>query len=97
MSPGVSPIIAQCGHVCLQVLCIDEATASVDQQTDSILQQTIRTEFADLSVITIAHRLDTVADSDRVIVMNAGRVVEMDAPDVLLADDTSLYYALVHS
>ena len=81
----------------MQVLCIDEATASVDQQTDSILQQTIRTEFADLSVITIAHRLDTVADSDRVIVMNAGRVVEMDAPDVLLADDTSLYYALVHS
>ena len=97
MSPGISLIIAQCRLLCLQVLCIDEATASVDQQTDSILQQTIRTEFADLSVITIAHRLDTVADSDRVIVMNAGRVVEMDAPDVLLADDTSLYYALVHS
>ena len=81
----------------LQILCIDEATASIDRHTDDVIQRTIRTEFAASTVLTIAHRIDTVADSDRVLVMSGGHVAEFDAPRQLLADSSSLYHALVNS
>ena len=81
----------------LQILCIDEATASIDRHTDDVIQRTIRTEFAASTVLTIAHRIDTVADSDRVLVMSGGNVAEFDAPRQLLADSSSLYHALVNS
>lgn len=80
-----------------KVLCIDEATASIDERTDALLQQTIRAEFALNTVLTIAHRIHTVADSDRVLVMACGKVVEFDRPSALLADSSSLYYSLVNS
>ena len=80
----------------LQVLCIDEATASVDQQTDSLIQETLRQEFADHTVLTIAHRINTVLDSDRVLVMNNGRVVEFEPPRILLENKRSVFYSLVH-
>uniref|UniRef100_A0A8C4Z714 ATP-binding cassette, sub-family C (CFTR/MRP), member 10 n=1 Tax=Gadus morhua TaxID=8049 RepID=A0A8C4Z714_GADMO len=73
------------------VLCIDEATASVDQQTDRLLQETIRDKFRDKTVLTIAHRINTIMDSDRVLVMHAGKVVEFDAPAALLQNDQSLF------
>ncbi|XP_078503474.1 ATP-binding cassette sub-family C member 10-like [Lissotriton helveticus] len=79
-----------------KVLCIDEATASVDQKTDQVLQQTIREQFADKTVLTIAHRLDTIMDSDRVLVMQAGKVVEMGSPQVLCNMEDSAFYRLVH-
>ncbi|XP_069092380.1 ATP-binding cassette sub-family C member 10-like isoform X2 [Pleurodeles waltl] len=79
-----------------KVLCIDEATASVDQKTDQVLQQTIRERFADKTVLTIAHRLDTIMDSDRVLVMQAGKVVEMGSPQVLSNKEDSAFYRLVH-
>ncbi|XP_078503543.1 ATP-binding cassette sub-family C member 10-like [Lissotriton helveticus] len=79
-----------------KVLCIDEATASVDQKTDQVLQQTIRERFADKTVLTIAHRLDTIMDSDRVLVMQAGKVVEMGSPQVLCNMEDSAFYRLVH-
>uniref|UniRef100_A0A4W3JI22 ATP-binding cassette, sub-family C (CFTR/MRP), member 10 n=1 Tax=Callorhinchus milii TaxID=7868 RepID=A0A4W3JI22_CALMI len=79
-----------------KVLCIDEATASVDQRTDQLLQQTIREEFADKTVLTIAHRLNTVMDSDRVLVMQAGRVKEFDSPLVLSQKQNSHFYQLLH-
>ncbi|NXI60347.1 MRP7 protein, partial [Chloroceryle aenea] len=80
-----------------KVLCIDEATASVDQKMDQLLQQTIRQRFADRTVLTIAHRLNTILDSDRVLVMQAGRVAEMDSPTRLSQKDGSLFQHLLHS
>uniref|UniRef100_A0A1B0D7D0 Uncharacterized protein n=1 Tax=Phlebotomus papatasi TaxID=29031 RepID=A0A1B0D7D0_PHLPP len=67
-----------------KILVMDEATANVDPQTDNLIQATIREMFADCTVLTIAHRLNTVMDSDRVLVMDSGRVVEFAAPYELL-------------
>ncbi|KAK6300442.1 hypothetical protein J4Q44_G00285400 [Coregonus suidteri] len=71
------------------ILCIDEATASVDQKTDKLLQQTIREKFQDKTVLTIAHRMNTIMDSDRVLVMHSGKVVEFDTPADLCQRDDS--------
>ncbi|XP_068012904.1 ATP-binding cassette sub-family C member 10 isoform X1 [Melanerpes formicivorus] len=80
-----------------KVLCIDEATANVDQKTDQLLQKTIRQCFADKTVLTIAHRLNTILDSDRVLVMQAGKVAELDSPTHLSQKDGSLFQRLLHS
>ena len=57
------------------------ATASVDVETDKFLQETIRSEFADRTILTIAHRINTIMDSDRILVLSAGRVAEFDTPE----------------
>ncbi len=67
-----------------KVLVLDESTASVDPATDELIQRAIRVSFRDCTIICIAHRLQTIRDFDRVIVMDAGRVVEMGPPDELL-------------
>ena len=77
-----------------KILVLDEATASVDFVTDSLIQQTIRSEFSDCTIITIAHRLKTIADSDRILSMDKGRVVEFDTPEKLLNDPKSIYFSL---
>ncbi|NXN27692.1 MRP7 protein, partial [Nycticryphes semicollaris] len=102
---GKSLSVGQRQLVCLaralltqaKVLCIDEATASVDQKTDQLLQQTIRQRFADKTVLTIAHRLNTILDSDRVLVMQAGRVAELDSPTHLSKKDGSLFQRLLQN
>jgi ATP-binding cassette, subfamily C (CFTR/MRP), member 1 len=53
----------------------------VDVETDKFLQETIRTEFADRTILTIAHRINTIMDSDRILVLSAGKVVEFDTPE----------------
>ncbi|XP_055014213.1 LOW QUALITY PROTEIN: ATP-binding cassette sub-family C member 10 [Boleophthalmus pectinirostris] len=78
-----------------KVLCIDEATASVDQKTDKLLQQTIRETFRDKTVLTIAHRINTILDCDRVLVMGGGQVLEFDSPEVLCQNESSVFHRLV--
>ncbi|XP_042842358.1 ATP-binding cassette sub-family C member 10 isoform X3 [Panthera tigris] len=80
-----------------KILCIDEATASVDQKTDQLLQQTICKRFADKTVLTIAHRLNTILNSDRVLVLQAGRVAELDSPAALRSQPHSLFQQLLQS
>ncbi|KAH9493041.1 Multidrug resistance-associated protein 7 [Bulinus truncatus] len=79
-----------------KVLCIDEATANVDMETDSLIQITIRSEFKDSTVLTIAHRIHTVLDSHRVLVLKDGAVAEFSPPGALLQDNGSLFYSLVY-
>lgn len=67
-----------------KVLVLDEATANVDPQTDAFIQRTIREKFGEYTVITVAHRLHTVMDSDRILVMDAGTIREFDHPHRLL-------------
>ncbi|CAH1117973.1 unnamed protein product [Phaedon cochleariae] len=67
-----------------KILVLDEATANVDQRTDAFIQKTIREKFEDCTVLTIAHRLNTIMDSDKVLVMHFGIMVEYDHPHNLL-------------
>ena len=69
-----------------KIIVMDEATANVDFSTDRRIQETIRSKFQDCTVITIAHRLNTIIDYDKVLVMDKGTVVEFDKPNVLLQD-----------
>ncbi|CAG2104101.1 unnamed protein product [Medioppia subpectinata] len=74
-----------------RVLVLDEATANVDHQTDALIQTTIRHKFSDCTVFTIAHRLNTIIDCDRVLVLDAGEIIEFDEPFVLLQRKGQLY------
>ncbi|XP_067909266.1 canalicular multispecific organic anion transporter 1 isoform X2 [Heterodontus francisci] len=74
-----------------KILVLDEATAAVDLETDNLIQTTIRTEFADCTVLIIAHRLHTIMDSTRVMVLDAGRIIEFDTPSVLLQSQGHFY------
>ena len=67
-----------------KILVLDEATSNVDMRTDHFIQNCIKTKFRDTTVITIAHRLNTIADYDKVIVMDRGRIVETGSPYELL-------------
>ncbi|KAG0319256.1 hypothetical protein BG000_003942 [Podila horticola] len=78
-----------------QVLILDEATALVDVETDALIQETIRKEFKHCTVITIAHRIKTVLDYDRILVLEGGQVREYDTPAKLLEQkETGLFYRL---
>ena len=79
---------------CFQVLILDEATAAVDLETDDLVQATIRREFSDCTVLTIAHRLNTIMDNNRVMVLDQGRIAEFDTPDHLLSNKESIFYGM---
>ncbi|KAG9660971.1 putative multidrug resistance protein, partial [Aureobasidium melanogenum] len=70
------------------ILILDEATSSVDGNIDLQLREVIKEHFADCTVISVAHRLDTVLSSDRIVLLDEGRVLEIDTPDNLLARDS---------
>lgn len=77
-----------------KVLILDEATAAVDVETDELIQETIRKEFANCTIVTIAHRLNTIMDYDKIIVMDKGQIVEHDSPNALISDQESLFHSM---
>ncbi|KAF9303738.1 CD9 antigen, partial [Podila horticola] len=77
-----------------KILVLDEATAAVDVETDELIQKTIRKEFKDRTILTIAHRIKTVMDSDKILVLEKGRVEEFENPETLLQRPSSLFYSL---
>ena len=77
-----------------KILVLDEATAAVDIETDELIQNTIRKEFRDCTIVTIAHRLNTIMDYDRIIVMDKGKIIECDSPANLLKNSESSFYSL---
>ncbi|XP_052280041.1 ATP-binding cassette sub-family C member 5-like [Dreissena polymorpha] len=78
-----------------KILLLDEATANIDTSTDAMIQQTIRECFADCTVITIAHRLNTVLHSDKILVLDSGKVMECGSPQELLSNPYSFFNAMV--
>ncbi|CAE1165293.1 Probable multidrug resistance-associated protein lethal(2)03659,GDP-mannose 4,6-dehydratase sdnI,Bile pigment transporter 1,ATP-binding cassette transporter abc2,GDP-mannose 4,6 dehydratase,GDP-mannose 4,6 dehydratase 1,Multidrug resistance-associated protein 5,ABC transporter C family member 13,GDP-mannose 4,6 dehydratase 2,Multiple drug resistance-associated protein-like transporter 1,Canalicular multispecific organic anion transporter 2,GDP-mannose 4,6-dehydratase,Cystic fibrosis transmembrane conductan len=77
-----------------KLLVLDEATAAVDLETDALIQQTIRKEFSDCTILTIAHRLNTILDYDRIMVLDHGSIVEFDSPQNLLKDKESRFFQM---
>ena len=78
-----------------KIILIDEATANVDMHTDALVQQAIRSHFSDCSVLTIAHRIETIIDSDRIVILDKGRIVAADVPHLMLRDENSYLSKLV--
>ncbi|KAK9470483.1 P-loop containing nucleoside triphosphate hydrolase protein [Dipodascopsis tothii] len=77
-----------------KILVLDEATSSVDYQTDAKIQKTIATEFAHCTILCIAHRLKTILSYDRILVLDDGRVAEFDAPKTLFMREGSIFHSL---
>ncbi|KAL5203378.1 hypothetical protein ABZP36_014330 [Zizania latifolia] len=78
-----------------RILVLDEATASIDSATDAVLQRVIKQEFSGCTVITIAHRVPTVTDSDMVMVLSYGKLIEYDRPSRLMENEESAFCKLV--
>lgn len=77
-----------------RILVLDEATAAVDVETDRLIQLSIRENFSDCTILTIAHRLNTVLDYDSILVMDAGEMREYDSPQALMSNTHSLFFNL---
>ncbi|KAF9905921.1 hypothetical protein EC991_001162 [Linnemannia zychae] len=78
-----------------RILVLDEATSAVDLQTDLLIQETIKKNFADCTVLMIAHRLNTIMECDKILVMEDGRVVEFEHPTKLIENKDGYFYSLV--
>ena len=78
-----------------KILILDEATAAVDLETDDHIQRTIHREFGGCTVLTIAHRIKTILDYDKILVLEQGHLVEFDTPENLLQNEKSIFYSLV--
>ena len=80
-----------------KIVVLDEVSANVDVKTDELMQRIIRKEFKDCTVIAVAHRLDTIVDFERVVVLGKGEIVEVGAPQMFLATEGSAFKGLYES
>lgn len=80
-----------------KILVADEATGNVSLDIDRLIQKKIREKFADCTVLTIAHRLHTIIDSDRILVMDGLKTVECATPHELLQRDNGIFYGMVQT
>lgn len=78
-----------------KILVLDEATANVDQETDAQIQKTIKNQFKECTILTVAHRLNTIIEMDKVLVLDSGRIVEFDEPYLLLKNRNGIFSAMV--
>ncbi|KAL2912418.1 hypothetical protein HK105_208121 [Polyrhizophydium stewartii] len=99
LSMGQRQLMCLCKAILAKpkVLIMDEATASVDAEADRRIQESIETQFAATTVLSIAHRLNTIAAFDRVLVLDTGRIAEFDAPHVLLGRAGSVFGDMVEA
>ena len=79
-----------------KIIILDEATSAVDQKTEEIITKAIDELFKDSTVITIAHRINTVKKCDKIIVMENGKICEFDTPDNLIKNENSKFYSLYY-
>jgi ABC-type multidrug transport system fused ATPase/permease subunit len=79
-----------------KLLILDEATASIDGETDAFIQEMLRTRFVDTTLVTVAHRLNTIMDYDLILVMDSGRAAEFGSPTQLL-EKNGLFTELVNA
>ena len=80
-----------------KILVLDEATANVDMETDGLIQETIKRKFSECTVITVAHRLDTVINSDKILVLKGGEVMEFDHPHLLLQKKNGQFAKMIEA
>ncbi|XP_072031469.1 ATP-binding cassette sub-family C member 9-like [Amphiura filiformis] len=80
-----------------RVLIMDEATASIDYSTEKLLQEVVASAFEDKTVLTIAHRVSTIRESDTIWVLGDGEIIECDSPENLLATESSEFYSMVQA
>nr|XP_027190431.1 ABC transporter C family member 12-like isoform X3 [Cicer arietinum] len=80
-----------------KILVLDEATAAVDVRTDALIQKTIRQEFYSCTMLIIAHRLNTIIDCNRILLLDTGKVLEYSSPEKLLQNEETAFYKMVQS
>jgi ABC-type multidrug transport system fused ATPase/permease subunit len=93
LSVGEKQLLCICRAFLKQskIVLVDEATANIDQKNDQLIQDVISTKFKESTVLTIAHRLSTLKNSDKILVLGEGKVLEWGSPQELMGKDGGIY------
>ena len=97
LSSGEKQVLCICRALLQKskIVVMDEATANIDHETEATIQELVTEGFKDATMLVVAHRINTIIGSDRVMFLKDGKVAEFENPQTLLADRTSLFYELV--